>query len=116
MDAGHWATETALGGNCVTLAAERWMAEVVELGCLVCRRLGQPNVPAELHHVAEGSGQRSDFAVVPLCQEHHRGKAGFHGMGERAFCAIYRPPGLREWGMLVWVNEDLAKHQSHHMK
>lgn len=85
------------------------MGRVARLGCVVCRRLGFSDSPAELHHVAEGSGLRSDFAVVPLCAEHHRGKSGLHGMGTRAFVSLYRVPGESEYGLLVMVNEDLAR-------
>ncbi len=90
--------------------AQRHKDRVAALGCVVCRRLGfQPNHQAEVHHVAEGSGLRSDYAVVGLCPEHHRGKSGLHGMGAKAFIRLYRPPGDSEYGLLVWVNEDLAR-------
>lgn len=62
-----------------------------------------------LHHVAEGSGVRNEWALVPLCELHHTGPAGLHGMGVRAFCRLFRPPGETEWGLLAWVNEDIAK-------
>ena len=95
-----------------TVAKHR--ARVRALGCVICRRFVVTGLPVELHHVAEGSGLRDEFAVVPLCGSridggHHRGGAGFHGMGERAFCALYRPPGDREWGLLIWMIEDIAK-------
>jgi len=91
-----------------TIAA-RYMATVASLGCCVCRRAGVMDSPAEVHHVAGGSSVRSDFAVAPLCHEHHRGKSGLHGMGARAFCALYRPPFDSEYGLLVWTTEDLAR-------
>ena len=84
---------------------------IAHLGCLLRKRgfaeacQGQ----VELHHVAEGSGLRSDWAVAPLCAEHHRGGAGLHGMGSQAFIRLYRPPGDSEYGLLVWLLEDLAK-------
>lgn len=91
-----------------------YMGLVGKLQCVICRRFEPTGLPVELHHVAKGSGLRSDFAVVPLCGSktdggHHRGAAGFHGMGERAFCRLYRPPGETEWGLIVWTNEDLAR-------
>jgi hypothetical protein len=95
-------------------AAKRWMQTVAELGCVVCRRLGHGTVPAQVHHVAEGSGLRSDYAVVPLCPEHHdphRTGSGFHGMGTERFCKLFRVPGESEYGLLVWTNEDLAKQR-----
>jgi hypothetical protein len=80
---------------------------VARLGCVVCRRVLSTVTPAEMHHVAEGSGLRSWFSVAPLCSEHHRGATGIHGLhGE--FMARYKVPGLSEYGLLVWVNEDLA--------
>lgn len=92
-------------------AKARWFHLVASLGCVVCRRLGHEQTPPELHHVAEGSGLRSDYAVAPLCAEHHRGQSGLHGMGAKSFCKLYRTPGESEYGLLVWVNEDLAKVQ-----
>ena len=93
--------------------AQRWMQRVAQLGCVVCRRIGLKDVPAQLHHIAEGSSIRSDYAVVPLCPDHHDGHksgSGFHGMGAERFCKIFRVPWEKEEGLLVWVNEDLAKH------
>jgi hypothetical protein len=87
----------------------RWMQRVAAIGCVICLQLGLGTTPAEVHHVAEGSGLRSDFSVAPLCPEHHRGSAGLHGMGVKAFCALYRIPGESEYGLLVLVNERLAR-------
>lgn len=102
-----------MGKRALTPLERFWMSLVASLGCCVCRRFVATGLGVELHHVAEGSGLRSHFAVVPLCGSkadggHHRGSAGFHGMGERAFCALYRPPGDRETGLLIWTMEDLA--------
>lgn len=89
-------------------AARLHMSRVAALGCLICRRLGYGHVPAQLHHVASGSGLRSDFAVAPLCEEHHEGSSGIHGMGVKAFVRAYKLPGETEYGLLIWVNQDLA--------
>ena len=69
------------------------MDRVAGLGCAVCRRLGWGATPAELHHPREGQGgaqRASDWLVVPLCPEHHRGTAGLHGLGVRGFERRYR--------------------------
>jgi GT2 family glycosyltransferase len=72
----------------VPLADEkRHMDRVAALGCLLC---GQP---AQLHHVREGQGmsqRASNFLVVPLCEPHHTGSAGLHGLGSRGFERRYR--------------------------
>lgn len=91
--------------------AGRHREHIAALGCLLTNR-GFPDTCAggvELHHVAEGSGLRDEWALVPLCVEHHRGAAGLHGMGARAFIRLYRPPGDSEYGLLVWLLEDMAR-------
>ena len=86
------------------------MARIRMAGCCVGNRgFGGCSGPMEIHHVAQGSGARSDFATACLCQNHHRGGVGLHGMGTKAFCRLYRPFGDSEFGLLAWVNEDLAR-------
>ncbi len=98
--------------------AARHMDRVHRAGCVVCRRLGLGFVPPEIHHIAEGTAKRSDFATVGLCgdqyADHHDGRdtggAGFHRLGTERFCKLYRVPWEREEGLLVWVNEDIARY------
>ncbi len=94
-----------------TVSEQHHKDKVARLGCVVCRRLGFVATPGQLHHVAEGSGLRSDFSIAPLCLEHHEGASGLHGMGPKAFIRLYRVPGESEYGLLVWTNEDLAKDE-----
>jgi hypothetical protein len=75
-----------------TLAEKKHMAKVAELGCAVCRRMGHPGTPAELHHPRHGAGmgkRSGHMSVVPLCVNHHRGNEGIHGMGTKAFVQHY---------------------------
>lgn len=95
----------------MSAAGKRWMELIGQLSCVVCERTGiVPQGRIHLHHVAEGSGLRSDFAIAPLCEEHHTGKSGLHGMGTKAFIRLYRPPGDTEYGLLVWTAEDLESY------
>ena len=91
----------------MSAAGIRYMGLVAQLPCVICVLLGQPSPQVEVHHVATGSGVRSDFGVAPLCPEHHRGQSGFHGMGSRAFCSLYRIPGETEYGLLILTAEQL---------
>lgn len=101
----------------MSAAAKRHKDRVASLGCLICRRPYGTYVPAQLLHIAEGSGKRSDFAVAPLCgpeyEDHHDGRqtggAGFHRMGKQ-FLILYRVPGETEWGLLQWVFEDMEEY------
>jgi len=64
------------------------MNSVAELGCLVCKRMGYSGTPAELHHPRAGTGagrRASNWDVIPLCPEHHRGNTGVHGLGTKGF-------------------------------
>lgn len=86
------------------------MAIVAAAGCVIGNRaLALCAGAVEVHHVAEGSSKRSDFATVGLCREHHQGKSGFHGLRAERFCKLYRVPWEKEEGLLVWTNEDIAR-------
>jgi hypothetical protein len=90
--------------------SKRHRDNIAALGCVIRKRgFSGCKGQVELHHVAEGSGLRNDWALVPLCAEHHRGSSGLHGMGSKAFIRLYRPPGDSEYGLLVWLLEDMAK-------
>ena len=73
----------------MTTNAEReHMGRVAELGCSVCRRMGQEGTPAQVHHprrLAGGWGRSSNMTTIPLCWEHHHGKTGVHGLGTKGF-------------------------------
>ena len=72
----------------MTNEERRYLNRVAELGCLVCRRMGYPDTPAEIHHKRAGTGagrRSSHFDAMPLCPEHHRGKTGIHGLGTKGF-------------------------------
>ena len=85
-------------------ASARHLSRVAGLGCILCRHLGTPGTPAEIHHLREGQGaaQRgSDYTSVPLCTEHHRGASGLHGLGTRGFAARYRVDELDLLAMTI---------------
>ena len=90
-------------------ARAHWRQILAGLRCVVGTRHGGCEGSVELHHVAEGSGLRHDYGLVPLCHSHHQGGAGLHGMGLRNFLRLYRLPGESEWGLLAWTCEDVAK-------
>lgn len=86
--------------------AQKHMRNVKLLPCVLCNHLGLGDTPAEVHHLFEAH-QRSDWLVAPLCEHHHRGPNGFHGLGgEPGFNAKYK---LRECDLLRMTMEALAK-------
>ena len=88
---------------------KRYMREVAEMGCIVCKRMGYPGTPAELHHPRAGTGagmRASDWDVIPLCPEHHRGKTGVHGLGTKGFVKHW---GFDEQDLLSEVRSNAPK-------
>jgi len=59
------------------------MSKVARLGCIVCKQMGYPDTPCELHHIKEKGKSKmgkkaSDYEVIGLCYLHHRGDQGYH--------------------------------------
>ena len=72
----------------LTKEERKHLSRVAELGCAVCRRMGYPGTPAEIHHKRAGTGagrRSSHWEAIPLCPEHHRGSTGLHGLGTKGF-------------------------------
>lgn len=64
------------------------LSAVAEQGCILCRYLGYGPTPAEIHHLRHGMGmgqRNNNKMIIGLCPEHHRGAAGYHGLGRREF-------------------------------
>lgn len=71
---------------------EVYLGRVAALGCAICRRLGYGPTPAQIHHQRAGKGKAErapDDEVVPLCEPHHLGPTGIHGLGTKAFPRVY---------------------------
>ena len=57
------------------------MSKVAKLGCIVCKQMGYPDTPCELHHIKDRRGmskKSSNYEVIGLCYLHHRGDQGYH--------------------------------------
>ena len=92
----------------MTKAEQQHLSRVAALGCVLCRRLGYRDTPAEIHHPRTGQGmsqRASHFETIGLCYPHHQGDEGVHGLGRRAFEARY---GCTERELLAEVRELLG--------
>lgn len=69
-----------------------WMGAVASTGCVVCREFEGVKTPGHVHHIADGTNPRSDLMSACLCETHHTGALGVHGMGVKQFCRLYRLP------------------------
>lgn len=93
----------------MTSLIKQHMNKVADLGCVLCRHLDYGRSPAELHHprdAAGGAQRASDWLVIPLCPEHHRGNSGLHGLGTKGFYTRYK---MNEWDLLALTIEALAE-------
>ena len=84
-----------------TKAEKQYFRKVAELGCSLCRFLGNEGTIPELHHIRR-AGIRSKSPIIPLCPYHHRGDRGIHGMGRKAFEREY---GITEEELLAKTEE-----------
>ena len=68
------------------------LSKIAELGCCVCRKIGYPGTPAELHIFSIKQSMNSTKrvqVVLPICAPHHRADTGIHGLGKRNFEKTY---------------------------
>ena len=77
-----------------TNAERRWIGRAIGRGCIVCRRLGYGETPAEWHHLrfGMGAGQRNwNLVGIALCPAHHRqgGHAVAYHAGPDAWQKLY---------------------------
>ena len=76
---------------------KKHLERLVDLGCIICKKLGFPDSPAEIHHIRYkdlGISRRSKAReCIPLCPNHHRnGPESYH----------YSPKRFNEkWGRSV---------------
>lgn len=82
-----------------------YLFRVSQVPCVLCLYLGLGETPAEVHHVESTRDELSDFAVVPLCAEHHRGATGVHGLHRRGFESRYK---LTDVDLLAMTARELA--------
>lgn len=85
-------------------SAKNHMDRVAQLPCVICLyKLGFVTKPVSVHHVTVPA---DDYAVAPLCYEHHQGSTGVHGLHRRTFERVWK---LDEIGLLALTNRAIAE-------
>lgn len=70
-----------------TKEEKHYMGLVADLGCLICGGL------AEIHHNTKNRGygaKSSNYHIMPLCPNHHRGSNGIHHIGVKTWEKKFR--------------------------
>jgi hypothetical protein len=72
-------------------AEQKHVDAVATVGCVICREFEEVITPCEIHHIGEGSGERSNWMIAGLCYRHHRiGETSLHGAGVKQFLRMYK--------------------------
>lgn len=83
--------------------AREYVSLVHQCDCVICTfKLSQRKRCEEAHHVIPGD----DWSVVSLCNEHHQGTTGVHGLHRMGFYRMWKVSDL--W-MLARTAELVAK-------
>ena len=73
------------------MSPKQHIMNVKALGCVICRKIGLDTTDvSEAHHVFD-SAARSDWLVIPLCAEHHRGQRDFMDLDSESFSGDIKP-------------------------
>lgn len=90
------------------MSVKKYQDRVRALGCVVCLHVrGASFFPADaVHHVESVRDGLSEYAIVPLCYDHHQGTNGIHGLSRRGFVAMYK---LTDVDLLALVAKGLNK-------
>ena len=81
-----------------------YLLRVKRANCVIClKKLGKRNPGCDAHHLGTGA-DRLARATVALCEEHHRGATGVHGLHRRAFESFWKVSDLQ---MLAWTIEQI---------
>ncbi len=88
----------------MSVKSKRHLALVATIPCLICEQMGLGWRSSQVHHISD-TAHRSDWLTIPLCEDHHTGAEGFHGLGEREFNRRYKTTELH---LLAQTIERLA--------
>lgn len=88
------------------MSVKSYQDRVRALGCVVCKDTHGVGAGTSLHHIESVRDELSEYAVVPLCYDHHQGQNGVHGLGRRGFVARYK---LTDVDLLALVAKGLNK-------
>lgn len=73
---------------------EQYEARLRMLPCVVGTVTGEGCSCQTLHHVGDPA-DRDDINQVPLCDDHHQGPNGVHGLRRRVFAMRYKLNDLK---------------------
>lgn len=73
---------------------QQYETRLRQLPCIVGTVTGQGCPCETLHHVGDAE-DRDDMNQVPLCEEHHQGATGVHGLHRREFARRYKLNDLK---------------------
>ena len=78
------------------------LQRVSRCSCVACLVVNEALTrPVEIHHIESERHPFSDFLVLPLCYEHHRGFTGVHGRHRLGFEKLHGVTQLQLLGVVI---------------
>ena len=83
-----------------------YLSKLANLGCIICKKMGFQDSPAEIHHINEGRiGKRASFRMcLPLCANHHRNGSESYHYSPKRFSAKWGSQKELLQEVLTYVN------------
>ena len=92
------------------MTARDHLERVHEIPCVVCVKMGlPPKYPVTAHHLESVRDELSDYAAVALCEDHHQGTNGIHGLSRRGFEMRYKLSELDLLKMTLYLMDKAGK-------
>lgn len=81
---------------------QQWKELIHGLPCVVCWiQTGEKRYGVQAHHLESVRDEWSEWLEVPLCEEHHVGPNGVHGLHRREFYTRYKLDDLALIGATI---------------
>jgi len=86
-------------GRTPTATEKKWLSEISQLNCIVCKNMGLGESPADIHHIDGSRKENAHLKTIPICPPHHR--TGGYGIALHA--------GRAEWEKRYGTQQQLLK-------
>jgi hypothetical protein len=105
--------EAKPGKHKPTAIEAKWMASIVEYGCIACRLNGHLPRPTAVHHIVEGGRRLGHLFTVPLCDPgHHQHGAELGLISRHPYKARFEAKYGAEFELLAKLKTELGVFDS----
>jgi hypothetical protein len=96
-----------------TAIEAKWMASIVEYGCIACRLDGHQPRPTAVHHIVEAGRRLGHLFTVPLCDPgHHQNGAALGLISRHPYKARFEAKYGTEFELLARLKQEIGVFDS----